>query len=208
MSLQTAIGGHRAGKVYAIGPLEPSWANDQPITFWICLLLILYQTDGWEIWGNVSSWRAGPPSNVSHPNLQRSHLWKTSDAPEGTGLCTSRCAASGVSFNLCRKWEESIGAWMCNDCDAAFEHVHEEDRRCITQVFKVRVTRLRRGRVPVLQPILKQVLRTLSIDIGIPSPATLFLDMFFFFPSSPSTFSAPWETAKPLSVAKKVQQTE
>lgn len=48
------------------------------------------------------------------------------------------------------------------------------------------------ARVPVLQPILKQVLRTLSIDIGIPSPATLFLDMFFFPPPpSPSTFSRP-----------------
>lgn len=142
-----------------------------------------------------------PALQRSHPNLQRSHLWKTSDAPEGTVLCASRCAASGVSFNLCRKWEESIGAWMCNDCDTPFEHVHEVCR-CITQVFKLRVTRLCRGRVPVLQPILKQVLRTLSIDIGIQSPARLFLDMFFS--PSPSTFSAPWETVKLLSVAKKV----
>lgn len=143
-----------------------------------------------------------PTLQRSHPNLQRSHLWKTSDAPEGTGLCASRCAASGASFNLCRKWDESIGAWMCNDCDAPFEHVHEVCR-CITQVFKLRLCR---GRVPVLQPILKQVLRTQSIDIGIPSPARLFLDMFFS--PSPCTFSAPWETVKLLSVAKKVQQTE
>lgn len=65
---------------------------------------------------------------------------------------------------------------MYSGCDVPFEHVGEEVCGCITQVLKLRATRLCRGCVPVLHANLEAGFEdTDSINIGIQSPATLFL---------------------------------
>lgn len=65
---------------------------------------------------------------------------------------------------------------MYSGCDVPSEHVGEEVCGCITQVLKLRAARLCRGCVPVLHANLEAGFEdTDSINIGIQSPATLFL---------------------------------